>query len=809
MTNAVYIKRLYFVNKNDFIYEEIAARRREIWMKKMYRKKIKVKPGEGVLSKFFGRLGTACQGAKRRLGRSNYPAGNERLATALLMIICVLALIFSYAPVTKVQAGGLTPAAEDEEIAEIEPYHRKYVTPQADGTYNISLEISGDEKTVDHPADIVILFDTSSSTSREMIKCFQAAANKLADTFLSEANAAKPAAQQTRIGIVDFSHYTQDICAPTADYTTVKEAIKGIQVFTNGTQYTDWGAPLARSQEILEAAEAQRPGTKKYTIFLTDGSPNSYDGKTNQNTFLALSSAISKAKALLASDVTLYAIAAIDPSGNTIMHETLMSREYTNYSAGDANKFFYDATRDEEYESDKVTILEYLTRKAYLTESGADKLDRYYEVEHESEASYEAAFTEIADNITQTHRFSMLDLRDTLSDYVELTEDVDPTGVLQKAWLEKQVGEVVEVLPKDSYTVTYDAVTKTVGLKYNATLESGAVYRLNFNVTPAQKAYDELAENRKNGLYAEQEGYPVVGAFDPAREPPVNPGFYANDRATLTYTYTNQSGEAVENARGADFEKPVFQVELGSIGVEKKWENDDPQKRPDSVEITLLQDGRAYGILTLGADENGWSGSFTDLPGGPTGHVYTLGETTPAGYSASFDRNDLNFQGLAAQRETVILTNRATTANLNIHKTDPTGAGLGGAVFELYRVGADGTAAEKVEGLEITIGENGYAVVADLPFGDYLLVEVKAPQGYLLLAEPRPISFTTPDQVETVVNYPAPVLPYTGGRGSSLFVLLGCVIIVIGGGLLRNINMHHLDRRRQTICALLKIHFKI
>lgn len=70
-----------------------------------------------------------------------------------------------------------------------------------------------------------------------------------------------------------------------------------------------------------------------------------------------------------------------------------------------------------------------------------------------------------------------------------------------------------------------------------------------------------------------------------------------------------------------------------TISVTKRWEDEDNRdnKRPESVTIQLLADGKETGkTLVLNAD-NGWSGSFTDLPKEEKGSQiqYTVKEVDP------------------------------------------------------------------------------------------------------------------------------------------------------------------------------------
>lgn len=141
---------------------------------------------------------------------------------------------------------------------------------------------------------------------------------------------------------------------------------------------------------------------------------------------------------------------------------------------------------------------------------------------------------------------------------------------------------------------------------------------------------------------------------------------------------------------------------------------------------------------------------------------------------------------------------KVKTAQLKVVKTDDKEENpekLQGAVFALYRKVTD---QEVFEGLTpdaedyvlidtITTNENGEAVFERLAYGDYKLVETKAPFGYQRLKDP--IEFTIaenaagPDLLveRKVKNTKGFDLPHTGAAGGKVMVGLGTGFIVAGG----------------------------
>ena len=117
------------------------------------------------------------------------------------------------------------------------------------------------------------------------------------------------------------------------------------------------------------------------------------------------------------------------------------------------------------------------------------------------------------------------------------------------------------------------------------------------------------------------------------------------------------------------------------------------------------------------------------VPGLKPGTAVKISElTAPEGYEIS-----------EAAKETVIQSGETVSVvfrdkkleSLSILKTDADGNPLAGAVFELRTT--DGALVATV-----TSGENGLAVVPNLK-GDFIVTEIKSPEGYLLDSTPHPV----------------------------------------------------------------------
>lgn len=83
---------------------------------------------------------------------------------------------------------------------------------------------------------------------------------------------------------------------------------------------------------------------------------------------------------------------------------------------------------------------------------------------------------------------------------------------------------------------------------------------------------------------------------------------------------------------------------------------------------------------------------------------------------------------------------------------------------------------------ELTTGEDGEGYIYGLAYGDYYLVETKAPDGYNKLAEPTKFTVDetshTEDKAITVENTTGFALPETGGVGTRWFMLGGLALMI-------------------------------
>ena len=153
---------------------------------------------------------------------------------------------------------------------------------------------------------------------------------------------------------------------------------------------------------------------------------------------------------------------------------------------------------------------------------------------------------------------------------------------------------------------------------------------------------------------------------------------------------------------------------------------------------------------------------FTDLPLGS--YIYQE-ISAPEGYVVDDTKYPITIT-TGTLNITETRTNTMAKGSLTVRKVDVTGSPLAGAEL-LLETSTDGKSWTEVS--KLTTDKAGIAKWDDLKIGaQYRITEVKAPAGYILLAEPLftgTLDSTNPDVTITACNSAGFVLPFTGDNG--------------------------------------------
>ncbi|MCI6401239.1 MAG: SpaA isopeptide-forming pilin-related protein [Candidatus Fimivicinus sp.] len=679
--------------------------------------------------------------------------------------LCALALI-AVMLLTSAYAGGVIPPAEAEAASAAaegkntalaaetvdsespedslgEPVHRKYIKDNGDGTYQLSLDVTGNAiQNEEHnrtPVDVIVLADTSSSMrNNSRLMALKKAATELSTTLLTTENASLPEDEQIQMALISFSDNASIKQSFTTNNTAFQQAVSRLSA--KGNTYWDKALSMANN------TNSGRANAQKYIIFLSDGDPAASGVNWTQTIY---TDAVALGRQIVQSgDIYLYSI-GIEPSSMSWVKPDGSEHSTSSW---------------------RPSVNHYKSMEAFaiaVNGGTGGETSKYYPADNVDDLS--KIFANLAQDIIKNYTYRNVKITDTLSDYAEFS-NIDASDFTVTA-------SDGSPLTQEDYTLEIDQTFKTISVQFLKDLEKDVTYTVSFNIAPTQAAYDTLAE--RNGKY------PSTGDLNTDAEgndtSSGKPGFFANAEAQLSYQIvkTINGEEEVENSLTALYKKPVIQVKLSAIPVKKNWSDGTEQHTEDSVSVHLYQDGSdsPYCTLTLDA-ENEWKDVFGNLP---SGHTYTVQEVLDGNLASAYDasitpvdginleKGDTN-TGSEAQRFTI--TNTLKVASFTIKKVDKENPDkpLEGATFELVKADEnwDPIDQENPVAIEAT-GEDSKATFNDIPFGNYLLYETKAPAGYKLPKDP--VRVTVEAGMVTLMNVNGEtigtVTPPTEGESTS------------------------------------------
>lgn len=679
--------------------------------------------------------------------------------------LCALALI-AVMLLTSAYAGGVIPPAEAEAASAAaegkntalaaetmdsespedslgEPVHRKYIKDKGDGTYQLSLDVTGktmtQTETEQKPVDVILVVDKSASMNEPIGAGQDQSTTRLAviqDLVKNMTTELLPAGTQNRMSIVTFSgsktgskdddHVQTDRHYKDADpgkWTSSKDDINTTIDGINPLGGTNWEAGLYEANQLISS---RREDALTFVVFLSDGDPTFRytDSNWSGGWFYGYASGAGYTQGTGNSD----------PNSNNYNHALIEAEKIPNDVKFFSVSIGGDADKMQNFAND-------------LEQEGKDAT--YYD--GKDAASLENAFDSIIETIT-TSGYTNVTITDTLSEYAEFVH-VDANGTGITVTRTNKDGKI-EPVPISDYELTVNPDTKQVSIRWLKMLEDGVTYTISFTVKPSQKAIDAYIQN--GGAYPDD----IVGEAGTG-DTDGKPGFYSNATATLTY---NGDG----NDQTIDYSKPVIQIQTTTIPVEKIWDDrGNTAHRSDSItaELYYKESKIPYGSVTL-KEANGWQNKFTNIPVGSEDKFIVKENMTDD--QSSYYESTITSDGKTG----FTITNTLKVASFTIKKVDKENPDkpLEGATFELVKADEnwDPIDQENPVAIEAT-GEDGKATFNDIPFGNYLLYETKAPAGYKLPKDP--VRVTVKAGMVTLMNVSGEtigtVTPPTEGESTS------------------------------------------
>ena len=709
--------------------------------------------------------------------------------------------------------------------AESKLSHEKYIKKNADGTYDITLNATGSIGTQTNKAkvDIVLVVDTSGSMNEKDGKKTKLQRTKDSINALVGAFNAKSDTVETKYKLVTFAKRSSINTPDWVDGNTLYNNYVARLSADGGTNY-DRG--LANAATAIGTAES---GAKKIVIFLTDGEPTYYGAKPsgfgNATSEETLTAAQDSAHKIYCDE--FYAVGINLPS------QVYIYKNNGNYS----------------YTTSGLDILTSIRNKVNATTKDAWNLS--------SSNQLTEKFKQIAGE-TLTFACSNVKITDQLSEYVEVTENSKlHVKIAERSGTSTYTDKYDQIFDLSGGTVTlngqkiadvrYDKETKTAVLDFvdNYKLQENYYYYISITkVKATDKAYEDYI---KYGGYKTDQGAPIVGSTptDTSATKDNEFGYYATNGSNLTggaissgkFGFKSNADAKVEytwkgTAKTEDYLDPVIQVSVDQIKVEKDWaELGDTNVSKNVVLAQLVKlstekdaedndvtiETPVAGKIIKLADSNNFSGAFIvrnvsdyairELKLDANGSITYEGKK----YSIANENDVTTFDNISYKvsyatddsGKSVTITNTKSSETIRIIKagTD-TSLLLEGAEFTLVDSNGNtvtvGTTA--TEGGSYISGKNGLVLEGIINAGTYTLTEIKAPSGYIKLADSititvgsngdNKVTVSGPEgkvtcakddhnvYVITVQNEVIYELPSTGGSGIYWFLICGMLLMM-------------------------------
>lgn len=496
--------------------------------------------------------------------------------------------------------------------------------------YALHLTASGDSSsstvTTVVPADIVLVLDKSGSMKNSNRDTnAKNAATALASKLLTAANAALPAEQQVQMAVVTFI----DRARTTSQFTTSPGAIgTAVSAWPNGG--TNWEDALKTANDLSSG----RSGVQKHIVFLSDGNPTfritsysgcfkwsgSGQGWESHPEYGTQAECEANNKWL---DQSYQWKTDPDGSDGNIHGEGDDDSYGYNYAAalseanerGNAALYVVKVSADANKMSDLAKEANAVTGKEYDGTS-ADNLTK--------------AFEQIYNTITTTAKIRAYSITDTLSQWVD---PVDFADVANGTDITQYVTVTNNGTTVSGYTAVYNVddngnrtITVTFNNRNGMIVDKNETIDVSFKVKPSDAAYAD---------YASKQQYPDTGEANTGNESAGKQGYFSNAGAHLNYcvvtSVNDQESECTQQT--LDYAKPVVQVRLGQITINKVWSDGASKHASDAVTVQLqrtktgeaaAQAEKVGDPITLNASNN-WTATIGRLQ---PGYTYSVAETS-------------------------------------------------------------------------------------------------------------------------------------------------------------------------------------
>lgn len=467
-----------------------------------------------------------------------------------------------------------------------EPAHTKQAILRDDGTYDLTLTVSGSTGTATKKAevDVLMIVDVSNSMKGTKLNNAKSAITALVNTLENKETV------DARYNVITFAQSAYEVTNGWVSGDSDK-----LLSFEDKYEGTNYQAGLRLGVEQLASA---RPTASTVVVFLSDGEPSHY----------------------------LNANGTVGGTGGSAIgtNSTGWSNTLTEAKTVNSNKFYAVAIAANE--NHKIYMQELRNAINEVNPGSAEY------IESDSQGNNLATkFEDIAGSVTAVNCVDVT-ISDTLSQYAEAVMGTNGEPEELTVKVTNATGEDVtaEEVTAGNITASYDAENKILKLDFNDSykLKQDYTYSVTLQIKPTDTAVQEYITS---GTYPHT---PDKGTGTHADRN--ENGFYSNEGATLTYKIsgTNQSFTV-------DYDDPVIQVAKGSLSITKTVERTDDQPAAGTnfrFEIQLL-DSNNQGVTASGCTYTVYSKNGNDWTAVGTGTLTfnTNGISSVEGYADPSD----------------------------------------------------------------------------------------------------------------------------------------------------------------------------
>lgn len=429
------------------------------------------------------------------------------LKRKIFNIFATIVMVFGSVPVPFLNAYAEEPAGDV-------PQHSKTVTPNGDGTYNVTLSVTGKQssETSVSKANVVVVFDTSNSMeygtgctlnnnydnnstgqyglvggdfvplyrqnrawrygsngteyngdhyrcTSDRLTVAKNATTNLISTLLANNNLEGADSDTVEIALVNFATSVRSTTNWSTSETVLNNAVNGYSVPNNIQGGTNWETALSSSKTLVSNRISSQPEESNYVIFVSDGNPTFRDSQMGSNNAGSYGS---------------------DWNGTANKWGTGNS---------DPNSWNFNAAK-----AVADSIAELSNTTLYTVGAFGDAVamqnlagsDNYYDASNQQ--ALEDAFKQIVDQITNALSLTNVKFTDGITALTTAAVSGNPDNFTYTksgtAWADAPEAEIK----------TVDGVKTVIWDLGDTTLKDGETATVSFTVWPSQESYDLLAD---------------------------------------------------------------------------------------------------------------------------------------------------------------------------------------------------------------------------------------------------------------------------------------------------------------------------